>query len=229
MEESLRLRGSCFLVSSGPLERGMSILLRLRCRLPSRVKPEPEPELEQWELFIMIPGDSRSLSCRGSEAVISITGVMWWKTAFFMLFWNKILWCITAIDTLTNTKGCNLSYLLCCDWLRVINHCLDVCVCSPAHWQCCRVGCCFDSLTRWCCCCREHQIPECLPHSHQSDTPAHRHTLHHIQKVMCWAMNEENDHLKTTFTALPWCDTASLLLAQFNMQLTCFKHDLTHC
>lgn len=88
-----------------------------------------------------------------------------------------------------------------------INHCLDdqalcvcKCVCSPAHWQCCHAGCCFDSLTLWCCCCKEHQIPESLQHSHQSDTPAHNYQTdtHYItyRKSCARAMSEINVHLK---------------------------------
>lgn len=53
VDESLRFRGSCFFGSSGPEQRGMSMLLRLRWRLLSR---------EGETLFMMIPGERRSVS-----------------------------------------------------------------------------------------------------------------------------------------------------------------------
>ena len=62
VEESLLLRGSCLLVSSPAPARGMSMLLRLRWRLPSKVgEDEPCP------LFTMMPGERRSWSCRGDS------------------------------------------------------------------------------------------------------------------------------------------------------------------
>lgn len=67
MEESLRLRGSILLGSSGPELRGMSMLLRLRWRLPSRVGEDGEhgEDGEDGEtLFIMMPGERRSVSWR---------------------------------------------------------------------------------------------------------------------------------------------------------------------
>lgn len=56
VEESLRFRGSGFLGSSGPEQRGMSMLLRLRWRLPSKDGEEGET------LFMTIPGDRKSVS-----------------------------------------------------------------------------------------------------------------------------------------------------------------------
>lgn len=56
VEESLRLRGSCLFGSSGPELRGMSMLLRLRWRLPSRVGEDGET------LLMMMPGERRSVS-----------------------------------------------------------------------------------------------------------------------------------------------------------------------
>lgn len=65
VDESLRLRGSCLLGSSGPELRGMSMLLRLRWRLPSRVGEDGGART----LLMMMPGDRRSVSWdrRGGE------------------------------------------------------------------------------------------------------------------------------------------------------------------
>lgn len=58
VDESLRLRGSCLLGSSGPELRGMSMLLRLRWRLPSRVGEDGGART----LLMTMPGDRRSVS-----------------------------------------------------------------------------------------------------------------------------------------------------------------------
>lgn len=60
MEELLLLRGSCLLASSPALARGMSMLLRLRWRLPSRVG-----DADPCPLLTMMPGERRSWSCGG--------------------------------------------------------------------------------------------------------------------------------------------------------------------
>lgn len=62
MEESLLLRGSCLLLSSPVPARGMSMLLRLRWRLPSRVG-----EADPCPLLTMMPGERRSWSWRGDS------------------------------------------------------------------------------------------------------------------------------------------------------------------